>query len=117
MLDELIAEGQKSLEEREGEPMHLRKLALLKVFRKKLDDQREIKVQPDAFKDQNSILHYSWQLFKDKLNSKVHMLTDKTNPKVEFNLIKYFEYTYGSPFEEVKKPTKKEVKEILLYRE
>jgi len=43
----------------------------MKVFRRKLVKEREVRIQPEVFRDQTQVLGYSWELFKDKLNSKV----------------------------------------------
>ena len=60
-----------------------------------MEDEQEIRAQPRDFRDEREVMTYSWQLFVDKINQKVPLLTEVKNPRIEFNNQKYFEYVYG----------------------
>ena len=65
------------------------------MIRKKQEEDLNVRAQPRGFKNEREVLNYSWRLFQDKINQKVPLLTEVKNPRVEFNIQKYFEYIYG----------------------
>lgn len=76
------------------QPKKIKRLAELKVARKGLRMQKPGDLRLKGFKNDKEILEYSWDLFRDKINSKVPMLAQPNDPCAQFNLRKFNEYTY-----------------------
>ena len=57
-----------------------------------LRQQKAARLRLRGFKNDNEILDYSWELFRNKINSKVPVLSTPSDPRTQFNLRKFNEY-------------------------
>lgn len=74
------------------QPKKVARLAELKVIRKGLRMQKPGDLRIKGFKNEREVLEYSWNLFRDKINSKVPILASSNDPCALFNLQKFNEY-------------------------
>ena len=91
-IDQYVSE----LKAKPSDQQTMRKLASLRVFRKNFETQKEISSETKKFTSTRDVLHYSWRLFRDKINSSTVTMSDVHNPQVKFNVSKYFEFKYGT---------------------
>ena len=56
------------------------RVAELKVIRKGLRMQKPGDLRLKGFKNASDVMNYSWDLFRDKINSKVTILSDPNDP-------------------------------------
>ena len=98
-LDVIIDEGEREIRKASRRntksKMTLQKLASLKVKRNQLRNESHDGVRRRGFENEHEVLDYSRQLFRDKLNQKVPILSDPKNPEVVHNIRKYFEFAHG----------------------
>ena len=92
LLDKLIEEA-KSLPK---DITSFKRVAALRVFKKNFYDQRHIGSETEAFSHPSHVLNYSWRLFKEKINENSLFFGDPENPRVKFNISKYYEFKYGT---------------------
>ena len=92
LLDKLIEEAK----QQPHDITQLKHIAGLKVFKKDFETQRLIGTETKKFSNPSQVLNYSWRLFKDKINDKKLLLGDQHNPKVKFNISKYYEFKFGT---------------------
>lgn len=91
-LDEIIAvENRKMCAKAELKPKEGKRLAELKVLRKVLLKEKLV-IKQRGFKNDREVLAYSFDLFKDKLNSNTTILNDPNDPRAIANLRKFNEY-------------------------
>ena len=96
LLDEIIKkEHTRMLETAQLKPKQGQRLATLKVTRKQLIQNKSACTPQYGFSNEREILDYSWQLFRDKINSKVSLLANPNDPQTIFNLRKFSEYAYS----------------------
>lgn len=74
--------------------MTIKEFAALKVYRKSLEMEKPVTSETVPFNHPSQMLNYSWRLFRDKMNSNTILLQDKENPRVKFNISKYFEFMH-----------------------
>ena len=91
----------------------MRKLAALRVFKKNFQTQQEVTAERKCLTDSKEILNYTWRLFRDKLNSNSLVLADMSNPRVKFNISKYFQFKFGTELCDVDVNNLEEVEEFV----
>ena len=79
----------------------LKKIAGLRVFKKNFETQRQVGAETKKFGHPSEVVNYSWRLFKDKFDQNVILLADQHNPKVKFNISKYYEFKHGTQLTDV----------------
>ena len=109
LLDKLIEEA-KSLPK---DIPSFKRVAALRVFKKTFYDLRHIGSETKSFSHPSQVLNYSWKLFKEKINQGNLFFSDPENPRVKFNISKYYQFQYGTELCEVDTTKKHEIEDIM----